>query len=66
MTFLAPKSKLLFHPERVEEFIKTGKTSAPVNVEISPTNFCNATCPWCFYVSSDYKQKQGADKLEGT
>jgi MoaA/NifB/PqqE/SkfB family radical SAM enzyme len=35
----------------------------PINVEISPTNSCNAKCPWCFYVSSEYKQKHSAEEL---
>jgi radical SAM protein with 4Fe4S-binding SPASM domain len=36
----------------------------PVNVEIAPTNYCNAKCPWCFYVSSDYKQHHTAEEID--
>jgi len=62
--FLSPRSKLLYHSTQTEEFIRQGRTNCPVNVEIAPTNFCNATCPWCFYVSSDYKQRHSKEWIE--
>jgi len=36
----------------------------PVNVEIAPTNRCNAKCPWCFYVASEYKQHHTDEELD--
>lgn len=43
-----PKAKLLWHGDRIKQWLETGK-SKPVLVEISPTGFCNARCPWCFF-----------------
>jgi MoaA/NifB/PqqE/SkfB family radical SAM enzyme len=55
-TAFAPKDKLLFQAERIAAFERDDTTAPPALVEISPTNSCNAKCPWCFYVSSEYKQ----------
>ena len=43
-----PQAKLLCHSGRVWRWYRTGRT-APVLVEIAPTGYCNATCPWCFF-----------------
>ena len=43
-----PQAKLLRHGERIEEWVETGKTT-PILIEIAPTGYCNATCPWCFF-----------------
>lgn len=48
-----PQAKLLRHGDRVQAWLGNGYT-LPVLVEIAPTNFCNATCPWC-----DFKGKHG-------
>jgi cyclic pyranopterin phosphate synthase len=40
--------KIFFHPERVFELQKTGRTF-PVTVEIDLTNACNHRCSFCFY-----------------
>jgi cyclic pyranopterin phosphate synthase len=52
---LNPRAKLLHHGDRVKQWIDTGRT-APVLIEIAPTGYCNASCPWCFFkdkVSND-------------
>ncbi len=40
--------KMWSHVDRVNELLTKGATR-PVLIEILPTNFCNAECPWCFY-----------------
>jgi len=44
----SPQAKLFYHGDRVKEWLETGKTR-PILIEIDPTGFCNADCPWCFY-----------------
>lgn len=43
-----PQVKLLWHWQRINSWLKTG-SSVPILIEISPTNYCNARCSWCFY-----------------
>ncbi len=64
MTEFAPQLKLLNYPERIKAFLDGDPTSPPVQVEISPTNSCNAKCDWCFYVSSEYKQKHSLEEID--
>ncbi|GEM_PF-2671771 len=45
---LNPHAKLLWHSDRVKNWLE-GKKIAPVLIEIAPTGFCNANCPWCFF-----------------
>ena len=45
---LNPQNKLLRHPERIAEWLRTGRTR-PILIEVDPTGYCNATCDWCFY-----------------
>ena len=54
-----PQLKLMAHSGLLDDWRKP-----PVSVEISPTNFCNAKCPWCFYVSGTYKQRHSREELE--
>ncbi len=63
MTEFTPGLKLLAHPDEVGSFIDRDWRAPPVNVEISPTNNCNAKCPWCFYVSGDYKQRHSKEEI---
>lgn len=65
-TSFAPKDKLLFQGHLLEAFQKDDVEASPSSVEISPTNSCNAKCPWCFYVSSDYKQRHTHQWIEPT
>ena len=63
-TAFAPKEKLLFQGDRLAAFQRDDITAPPALVEISPTNHCNAKCPWCFYVSSEYKQHHSQQQLD--
>ncbi len=63
MTEFAPQLKLLAHPLQVQSFLAGDWKAAPVNVEISPTNWCNAACPWCFYIGGEYKQKHSKEEI---
>lgn len=38
--------KILYHPERISEFLKTG-TTFPITWELDLTNKCNQHCPQC-------------------
>jgi MoaA/NifB/PqqE/SkfB family radical SAM enzyme len=53
-----PQAKLLWHGDRVMRWLITGKTT-PVLVEVSPTGYCNAACPWCFF-----KDKKSTEQID--
>ncbi|KYK25100.1 hypothetical protein AYK26_02805 [Euryarchaeota archaeon SM23-78] len=40
------RSKIYAHPERLTQWMKTGKT-LPITAEIDPTNKCNYNCKYC-------------------
>lgn len=44
-----------------ESFIKflKGEKVYPINIEISPSHTCTATCPWCFYAGTHVKKSAG-------
>lgn len=63
MSEFAPQLKLLHHRQALARFIGGNWTAPPVQVEISPTNSCNAKCPWCFYISGQYKQRHSEEEL---
>lgn len=42
----ASQAKMLVHIDRVHEYLSTGDT-APVFMEVNPTNRCNLKCDWC-------------------
>lgn len=46
--YINPRSKLLYHTDRLAE-LRTGKTSAPVNVEIDVSNRCSRGCLFCHF-----------------
>jgi MoaA/NifB/PqqE/SkfB family radical SAM enzyme len=48
MSRFDPQAKLLWHGDRVKEWLRTGRTK-PILVEVAPTGYCNAACPWCFF-----------------
>lgn len=41
-----PQNKLTLHQQFLDYM--NGKEIIPINLEISPTNYCNVECPWCF------------------
>jgi len=43
-----PNLKICLH-KRFSEYINLQTNKFPIHVEISPTGYCNAKCPWCFY-----------------
>lgn len=43
-----PHAKLLWHGDRVATWLKTGRTN-PILIEVAPSGYCNAKCPWCFF-----------------
>lgn len=53
-----PQAKLMWHGDRVKQWIDTGNTS-PIIIEVSPTGYCNAECPWCFF-----NDKKTSDKIK--
>jgi len=55
--FLNPQLKLLWCGDRVKSWLER-KSIAPVLIEIAPTGYCNASCPWCFF-----KDKRGTEKI---
>lgn len=62
MSQFNPQAKLLNHGFRLQEFKDTGRTS-PILVEISPTGYCNAECPWCSFGDKHSKDKIDFDLL---
>lgn len=53
-----PQLKLASN-ERFSQFI-AGKPVYPINIEISPSNVCDAICEWCFYKGTHTKPNKGA------
>lgn len=49
MSYIDPRSKSLWHLEQLQELKASGKTSAPVNVEIDLSNRCSLGCSWCHF-----------------
>lgn len=44
--------------ENFSKFIREQKIY-PINIEISPSHTCNASCPWCFYAGTHVKKNIG-------
>jgi len=55
---LNPHAKLLWHGDRVKDWLE-GNPINPILVEIAPTGYCNASCPWCFF-----KSKLGSERID--
>jgi MoaA/NifB/PqqE/SkfB family radical SAM enzyme len=49
VTYIAPQSKLFGHLDRLAQIQATGRTSAPINVEIDLSNRCSLGCEWCHF-----------------
>jgi MoaA/NifB/PqqE/SkfB family radical SAM enzyme len=48
-SYIAPQKKLFGHLDHLAELRATGKTVAPVNVEIDLSNRCSLGCEWCHF-----------------
>jgi DNA repair photolyase len=46
-SYINPRSKLLYHVDKLDQIRRTGTTTAPVNVEIDLSNRCSHGCSWC-------------------
>lgn len=44
-----PRHKVLWHADKLQELRLTGRTNAPVNVEIDLSNRCSLGCTWCHF-----------------
>lgn len=49
MSYIAPRQKLFWHIDKLQEVRDTGTTSAPVNVEIDLSSRCQLGCSWCHF-----------------
>jgi len=59
---LNPQAKLLWHGDRVKHWLE-GDKAWPVLIEIAPTGYCNADCPWCFFKGKLSREIIDTDKL---
>jgi len=50
------------HWPKINDWLNSGDTN-PVLIEISPTNYCNASCPWCFYIYEHCDHKNNSKKV---
>ena len=57
-----PMAKLLYHGDRVKEWLDKGRTS-PVLFEVALTGFCDASCPWCFFKDQRDSHRIDTEKL---
>ncbi len=48
MTYIDPAAKLFGHLDRLLE-LRSGRTTAPINVEVDLTNRCSLGCEWCHF-----------------
>ncbi len=55
MSIFNPAAKLLYHTERISQWLYTDKTK-PILIEIAPAGYCNASCPWCFFNNKKEKK----------
>jgi MoaA/NifB/PqqE/SkfB family radical SAM enzyme len=58
-----PQAKLWSQPDAISAFLAHDDTAPPAQIEIAPTNRCNARCPWCFYVAHASKPKHSRQEL---
>lgn len=49
MSYINPRSKVLYHSDRIAQLKVSGRTVAPVNVEIDLSNRCSHGCSWCHF-----------------
>ncbi len=66
MSYIDPRNKTLWHTDRLAQLRTTGKTSAPVNVEIDLSNRCGLKCHACHFAYTHTKGPwAGAQKPAG-
>jgi MoaA/NifB/PqqE/SkfB family radical SAM enzyme len=69
--YIDPRQKSLWHLDRLLELKTSGKTSAPVNVEMDLSNRCSLGCSWCHFGYTHTKgpltgKREGpADRIAG-
>jgi MoaA/NifB/PqqE/SkfB family radical SAM enzyme len=62
--FIDPRNKLFAHMDRLAQLQSTGKTTAPINVEIDLSNRCSLGCEWCHFAFT-HTRGPLKDKREG-
>ena len=55
MSYIDPRQKVLWHLDKLSQIRETGKTKAPVNVEIDLSNRCSHGCNWCHFAYTHTK-----------
>ena len=58
-----PAAKLWSQPKAIAAFLVDDRSAPPVQVEVAPTNRCNARCPWCFYNAHSNKPPHTREEL---
>ena len=53
--------KILNHPGAIKDLI-SGKNPYPVSCEIDPSNLCNHSCSWCYFVGSRQVNKKNLEE----
>lgn len=59
-TMFDPQAKLLWHGDRIREWLTTGNAS-PILLELALTNACSANCPWCFFKKQNNEKRSFID-----
>jgi cyclic pyranopterin phosphate synthase len=49
MSYIDPHAKLFHHLDKLHQIRTSGKTTAPINVEIDLSNRCSHGCAWCHF-----------------
>lgn len=55
-----PQSKVIYHIDRVRDYF-LGKNTAPISIEIDPSNSCNHSCPFCISGHIHLSKFKGTD-----
>ena len=55
MSYINPRSKVLYHIDKIAQLRRMGTTLAPVNVEIDLSNRCSHGCSWCHFAYTHTK-----------
>lgn len=69
--YINPQQKVIWHLDPLRQLQATGRTAAPVNVEIDLSNRCSLGCEWCHFAYTHTrgplagKQDGPADRIPG-